>query len=930
MNTKIPTIIKPANNLKNIGNDKIGDAMFKFGEIIEKLDYNIADITKLKIDCQNNINLLDQTLDRVQNIETSVASHRDIVTNNVQDTSLIRNTLVTTIDKLETLELNTTNFITGLSNNIDTNNSKLVNIDKILIDVEEQLLELNKKYNSITLVIKDLEATIPNVNDIMTRVYNIPLLKSIEVYESTMKINKELYISYDLYVRNKSLNEFLDNYLDRREYFIDKEDIRLKLNTLEETLNNKIDNRFSIVTRGIKERPSDKLLSLEDGKLLCYSNEINFRHDFLVKIGEKQLIYDVNGFLGVGVINPKYNIDSIGKINSELGFYQNGKQVVSSQWSFNFGSLNYLESPVCVDILKLNTRLCIKSLLGMNFLATNLDGELYGYTKINMSNIDLLEQTINDIKLSIQSLSNNNFFDRGITLGDNINFISNNLEFRNDQDKTIFKISKNGELEIPSLHSNMLKKIEIKAGKLITTPIYKSHNINLLTNNLVTIMNNNILILDKYYCSKLLIGNNIELDSGLFIINYSDKNTNLHLFDTRLIQCSYMDGIIIQVVKNENLALALLENGGIVYKKNGDIVWRELEYLPKVTNVVDIEASESNIIVVSKDSGVFYSNDGISWTSIKNIIDIKPIFYKNIGNIAFIYGTSIDNGSSIIYMLDNNTTKRLKLPSQFLMSQFCKNTLISISNTYIIATSSGEILMLNNLYEWELYSESLKGNNIIDIIYYDEYYYIYLENLGIIKSPDLFEIQNSNYLSQFKRSKFSNFAIYNNNLIIAQRNIVFTLKNKIWTKTIYNNLQNIDYLYSYNIYKNYSIIDTKLQVYPDSIYLIFDQVVIVSKDLGENWEISSRDQIPEYYNSQLLDDITTITIFKDYDIEINTINKLLTIFYKNSKNFRNTIHFREEYGRLFYICYPDTIILTGDFNIVSNNNQYAQLLFKEY
>jgi hypothetical protein len=934
-----PVIYKPPT--RNI--DKIGDTMFKIGEILDKLDNNNIDISKLKTDLQNYRNILDQYLDRLGNIETTFSAHRDIVCSHTQENINIKKILELNVSKLEVLESGLKGFVDTLSDNIDTNT-------KTIFSHGEQIGELSTNYINVVSSINDLlnnvrqiENIIPSEEQIINRVNMLPLLQSVECYDDAIRVNKELYINYDLYVRRKSINEFLDNFTDKREYSVDRIELLKKIDDLENRLDKKIENRFSGSRKTENSQPILQIsgLELSDGKLTCNKNTIDFKHDLSIKIGESKLTFTECGYLGIGVNNPQYTVDTIGKINCAGGFYDNGKLVKSSPWIFKHGALSYLESPIMVDMLNVNGKLFIKHQLCSSILSTNGDGEVIGLNKIPMDSVEELDKQLDEIRGSLKSLdyslNNNNTFKRGIKLGDSVQFMGGSLEFRNSVETPIFKISENGEVEFPAIKSENdghSKNLEIRMGKVVTTNIFKNHNINVHKNSKTMVLNNDILLLDSYkISSKIYIGHNITVDTGMFIINYQSKNTNLHLFDGRLIQYSYRDGIITNLVKNETFVLALLDTGRIIYRNHGDVMWRDLEYLPRVDNVLDIDCAKNYIVVVSKNAGVFMSHDSISWITIKNIVDIAPVFCKTIDeNTSFIYGTSIQNGSSVIYMSTNGVSDFIKtrIMGEYLMAGFHKNTLISVYNTFIIATDNGVILILNNLNEWELYSDVFKGNTILDIKYYEDYYYLNIENRGIIKSPDLFDVQSTNYLSQYKSAKFSNFVVYNDSLTVAQQNIIFVLKNKIWSKTVYSNLQNIDALYSYKVYNNYSVLDkTGLDLFPNKIFLFFDQIIISSNDMGNTWHTDIADSVPTYFKRDVLDDTHKYTQFRDYDIEINAVTKTYTLLYKNTKNYKNTVHFKEEYGSLFYFCYPETMVIGSDFTIIGCDTDYVQLVFKK-
>jgi hypothetical protein len=245
--------------------------------------------------------------------------------------------------------------------------------------------------------------------------------------------------------------------------------------------------------------------------------------------------------------------------------------------------------------------------------------------------------------------------------------------------------------------------------------------------------------------------------------------------------------------------------------------------------------------------------------------------------------------------------------------------------------STGSIYILNNSSdEWTTYTK-LQGNaRIISMEYYNNQYYIYAENTGILISEDLYSFKENNYFRKHTNKIYSNFMIYNNTLYISNLNNIYQMtNNNLWIETTFDKFENITSISKYRYNSNSSILDNNsVDLFPIDLYLVFDKVILRSNDIGINWIEENIDKLPSNLEKLLINEITTVTLFKDYDLEFNKNTSILKVMYKNTSIINTITQFNDNYGNMTHLLYRSKIIFDNDFDIISNTPQTAQLIFK--
>jgi hypothetical protein len=401
------------------------------------------------------------------------------------------------------------------------------------------------------------------------------------------------------------------------------------------------------------------------------------------------------------------------------------------------------------------------------------------------------------------------------------------------------------------------------------------------------------------------------------------------LQNNRIISGGLIHQNIKQIVINKYGSLAISTNGDLLYKLANQFQWSKVETIVS-TDIIDIETDNINFFIISKSNGVFQSYDLKNWVSIKDLLDINVIFLKVIDAIIFAVGYLKYNNELVIYKKVDYWKKTNILDANFMISTN-KNSLIRANDTFLIGMSTGSIYILNNSSdEWTTYTK-LQGNaRIISMEYYNNQYYIYAENTGILISEDLYSFKENNYFRKHTNKIYSNFMIYNNTLYISNLNNIYQMtNNNLWIETTFDKFENITSISKYRYNSNSSILDNNsVDLFPIDLYLVFDKVILRSNDIGINWIEENIDKLPSNLEKLLINEITTVTLFKDYDLEFNKNTSILKVMYKNTSIINTITQFNDNYGNMTHLLYRSKIIFDNDFDIISNTPQTAQLIFK--
>jgi hypothetical protein len=153
--------------------------------------------------------------------------------------------------------------------------------------------------------------------------------------------------------------------------------------------------------------------------------------------------------------------------------------------------------------------------------------------------------------------------------------------------------------------------------------------------------------------------------------------------------------------------------------------------------------------------------------------------------------------------------------------------------------------------------------------------------------------------------------------------------NNLWLETTFDKLQNISILSTYKYISNCSILDNKcIDLFPNAIYLMFDNVILRSNDIGVNWVVEDIDNLPSNLEKVIIDNMHNITIFKDFDLEFNKDTSILKVLYKHTTTINTVTQFDNDYGKITHLLYRSKIIFDNDFEIITNSAQTAQYIFK--
>ena len=153
--------------------------------------------------------------------------------------------------------------------------------------------------------------------------------------------------------------------------------------------------------------------------------------------------------------------------------------------------------------------------------------------------------------------------------------------------------------------------------------------------------------------------------------------------------------------------------------------------------------------------------------------------------------------------------------------------------------------------------------------------------------------------------------------------------NNLWLETTFDKLQNISILSTYKYISNCSILDNKLiDLFPNAIFLMFDNVILRSNDIGVNWVVEDIENLPSNLEKVIIDNMHNITIFKDFDLEFNKDASILKVLYKNTTTINTVTQFDNDYGKITHLLYRSKIIFDNDFDITTTSTQTAQYIFK--
>ena len=260
-----------------------------------------------------------------------------------------------------------------------------------------------------------------------------------------------------------------------------------------------------------------------------------------------------------------------------------------------------------------------------------------------------------------------------------------------------------------------------------------------------------------------------------------------------------------------------------------------------------------------------------------------------------------------------------------------KNNLFNADDNYLIAMDDSSIFIFNNeTNEWNQYSNLNIKNIILSMIYYKNQYFIYVENIGILVSYDLFTYEDTIFFKNDISKIYSNFIIYNHMLYISNINKLHYMGyNNIWHSKTINKTENIISLTKYSYITNTSMLNNNnIEYFPNTIFLVFDNKILKSNNLGIHWDEENIDNIPDNIEKIIIDDVNKITLFKDYDIDINSETSILKVIYKNTDNINTIIQFDNEYGKMTHLLYRSKLTFDTDFDLLSNFSQTVQLRFK--
>ena len=314
--------LAPFNSL-TITNNGIG--IGKNNDISYKLDVNGSIRTnenlygeELYISIINGVkNIYTNDIDVINNINCSTIVFNNSISSNINNKYLLETSNIITnhIDVLS--NINCPNIISDylhINSNIITSNFISSNIITDYIDINSNINSLNINTSNITT-----EYLISNSN-IFTKLLNVNNIISSNIYTNIITTSN-IYNSNSL----ETLNIYTSNII--------------------------IDNRIGINNNNpIARLHIGNVLNNNDNLLILSANNKNFRFgynnsnfvfgDFSNNIWINQfsihsnapsnsLVINNNGYIGIGTINPNYNLDIDGSLNA-LSIFKNGNPILSS------------------------------------------------------------------------------------------------------------------------------------------------------------------------------------------------------------------------------------------------------------------------------------------------------------------------------------------------------------------------------------------------------------------------------------------------------------------------------------------------------------------------------------------------------------------------------------------------------------------------
>jgi hypothetical protein len=932
----------------NVTNDdKIGNIFLNMDTFKSKLSYSISEIELLKVNNDNNSNIIGVHNNRIEILETNLlVEHNYNIEQNYSIDTL--NNKFAEIDQDYTNFKNSTTYFLENQKNHNTDYEIGIDIIKGQLDMTTQTTNtFSFELEKLTNKIDDFYNTLPKHDDIQISIDNHPIIKSLSLENDSIFFFKELHTNYDIYVKNKCISDFIENALDKRELNIIKKEFTGKLENAYNQLNTKIDNRIKIYAKNI----DDKLLDDENilyGKniiLNAANTKIEFKNSNSIKnsieSNQNGLMYNVgnhffimhnNGNLGINIEKPKYTVDTNGSINTKLGFYEDGSKLISSQWKVSYGQLVYRDTPIAVNELYVENGIFINK-LNSSILCTNSLGEITSKSSLTMGEIENLDQTISKIQANIETVDKNNCFTNGIQISEDLTILDDTLNFKHTTNK-ILSLHSSGDIHLhkyTNIHNDLMT---ISNGKVTCKPHLCNFIVHMKPNKKYTIKNSVPIQLEEYHLEngQVYLNDKIKIYEGIiFITNSSKRDTSNFsiLQNNRMISGGLIHQNIRQLVINRYGSLAIATNGELLYKLTHQFQWSKLETIV-FNDIIDIETDNINFYIISKTNGVFQSHDFKNWVSIKELLDINVLFIKVIDSIIFAVGNLKFNNEIIIYKKVDYWKKTHIIDANYMISTN-KYSLIQANNNYLLGMSNGAIYIFNNsLDEWTTYTKLNGNTRIISMEFFNNQFYIYAENTGIMISHDLFHFTENNYFKRHINKIYSNFMVYNNTLYISNLNNLYQMtNNNLWIETTFDKFENISSISKYKYISNCSVLNNSLiDFFPSHLYLLFDKVLLRSTDIGANWVEEDIDKIPSHLEKLILTEITNITLFKDYDLEFNKNTSILKVLYKNTSNINTIIQFNDDYGNMTHLLYSNKITLDNEFEIISNTSQTAQFIFK--
>jgi hypothetical protein len=948
LNPKFLKEVSNAPKTPNLSNDdKIGNIFFNMDTFKSKLSYSISEIEVLKVNQENNNTIIGVHNNRIELIENNLLleQNHNITQNEILETL---NTKLSDIDQEYTIFK--TNALEFWENQKNHNEDFVIGIDVIKGQLDMNLQTTNTftfELEKITNKMDEFYNTLPKHEDVQSFIDNHPIIKSFSLENDSIFLYKELHTNFDIYVKNKCISDFIDNCLDKRDLNIIKKELIGKLDNVYQQLNTKIDNRIKIFAKNIEDNNVDDenilygkniILNGQNSKLQfnnmnnSINNIVSDKSGLTFNVGNHFFTMQNNGHIGINIEKPKYSLDTNGSIHTKLGFFENGTKLISSQWKISYGHLVYRDTPIAIDELHVQNGIYINK-QNSSILCTNHLGEITSKSSLTMQEIENLDTTLNKMKEDIEKVEENNIFTNGIQIADSITMLNDQINIKYDKNK-IISLHSSGDIHLNKYANISNELLTISNGKVSSKPQLSNFIVNMEPNKKYTIKNNVSLQLQECLLEngQVYINDKIKIYEGVILITNTTKKDSSNfsiLQNNRMISGGIVHQNIKQLVINKYGSLAIGTNGDLLYKLSHQFQWSKLETIV-FNDIIDIETDNINFYITSKSNGVFHSYDFKNWASVKELLDLNVAFLKVIDTIIFAVGYLKYNNELIIYKKVDYWKKTHIIDANYMISTN-KNSFIKADDNYLMGMSNGAIYILNNnAEEWFTYTKLQSNNRILSMEYFNNCYYIYSENTGILISHDLFSFKDNNYFKRHTNKIYSNFMVHNNTIYISNLNNLYHMNNNnIWIETTFDKFENISSISKYKYISNCSILDnTSLCLFPTHLYLVFDKVILRSNDIGVNWIEEHIDNLPMHLDKLIINETTNITLFKDFDLEFNKDTSILKVLYKNSSTINTITQFNDNYGNMAYLLYRKNIILDNNFDIISNTGQTVQFAFK--